>query len=124
MTVIDGLVDFSDESTLLEALNAEGVFFGNAPIKFRDSNTLHPFFSGYPIPPKSTQTVQSLMDFYIHGKGADSKIKTEWLAEIGMPVSGDQTARWRAWQEHGMPFPTTHDVPRAMPILKPKGALF
>lgn len=115
---------FESEQELMDALNAEGIFFGNPPIRFRDSDTLRPFFSGYPIPPKSTRTVQSLMDFYIHGKGADSKIKAEWLAEIGMPVSGDQTARWRAWQERGEGFPTTHDIPRGTPIMKPKGALF
>ncbi|KUM31595.1 hypothetical protein AQ436_00195 [Arthrobacter sp. EpRS66] len=117
-------MNFNDEKELMEELNAEGIFFGNPPIRFRDSDTLRPFFSGYPIPPGTTRTVQSLMDFYIHGVGATSETESEYRAEIGMPVSGDQTARWRAWQERGEPFPTTHDVPRATPILKPKGALF
>lgn len=60
-------------------------------------------FSGYGIPYQSDETVAEVEDYYLHGKGrvfADgSKIndpkpeELPRLRDIGMPISGDDTAR-------------------------------
>lgn len=117
-------MNFNDETELLDALNAEGTFHGKPRVRFRDYDTLRPFFSGYPLPPGSKQTVQQLENFYTHGIGATNQTEAEYRADIGQPISGDQTARWRAWQERGEGFPSTHDIPHGTPIITPKGALF
>lgn len=64
----------------------------------------HDQFSGYPIPPGSTQTVAEAEAWYLP--------RIESGEVEGMPISGDQTARWGRFQdERGWKcFPRYRDI--------------
>lgn len=55
----------------------------------------HPHFSGYPIPPHSTQTVAEAEAYYLP-KIAEAEEKGRDYE--GMPISGDDVARWGWFQ--------------------------
>ncbi|MFD9731984.1 hypothetical protein [Micrococcus luteus] len=112
----------------------------------RRVNTEHesrPHFNGYGVPPDSSTTVADLMAYYVEGKKGRAGLAPsdpERAREIGQPVCGDMTARWRSWrgpaghwpkhEEAGTPYPgprrepepdpTTYPAP--MPARTPPGA--
>lgn len=112
---------------------AEGQLYGHAkpPNPTDVIAGFRPNFSGYPIPPDSRQKLHDTHDFYVNGAGyageknqAKTPEEAERRRELGLPISGDQTARWHAWQAQGKGFPTMGDIPEPVWASKPRGTLF
>lgn len=109
-------------------LNACARLYGHhlVPKRLDPAATLNPHFSGYPVPPKHGGTVAEAEAYYVHGLPGPTGHPPDdphlW-ADLGKPISGDQTARWAHWHRTGN-FPTYAELPSPAFGHKPAGALF
>ncbi|MCZ6937126.1 hypothetical protein EJ130_02250 [Micrococcus luteus] len=81
---------------------------------------VHAHWSGYPIAPGSTTTVDELEAYYIRGekgRGGHAPADVEQSREDGQPISGDESARFRLWRQSGH-WPTYQDV--GLPLAPPE----
>lgn len=90
------------------------------------SKPLRVNWSGYGIPPSGATTVAQVEGYYLRGEaivyedgstaGAPDPADAERLAEIGEPISGDEIARFRAWQALGQGWPSFEAIKDSLMI--------
>ncbi|WP_291279199.1 hypothetical protein [Galactobacter sp.] len=98
----------------IQYVGKTSVTTGRIDLEF-EHESFYATFSGYAIPPESTDTVADMEDYYLHGAAGAfdhspaTPEETDHRRDIGLPISGDHTAVFRNWRATGE-WPKLRDV--------------